>query len=98
MSETEMNKGGPTGGLKRAQVLRGLTNDEYRVLFTTPEQAFSNTCSPVLKEMIAQNKISRIVVDEAHLLRQWEAFRTQFKSFGELRQCFPGVPMILMTA
>jgi hypothetical protein len=95
MSEVEMKK---MGGVSRSAVLQRLIRGELKVLFTTPEQAFSSSCLPCWKEMIAQNKISRIVVDEAHLLKQWENFRTQFQNFGILRKCFPGVPMLLMTA
>jgi RecQ family ATP-dependent DNA helicase len=95
MSEAEMKK---VGEFSRVSVLRRLIEGKIKVLFTTPEQAFSNSCMPYMKEMMAQNRISRIVVDEAHLLRQWESFRSQFQNFGNLRSCFPGVPMILMTA
>ena len=86
MSEVEMKK---MGGVSRCAVLQRLIRGELKVLFTTPEQAFSSSCLPCWKEMIAQNKISRIVVDEAHLLKQWENFRTQFQNFGILRKCFP---------
>jgi RecQ family ATP-dependent DNA helicase len=95
MSEAEMKK---IGEFSRMSVLRRLRDGKIKVLFTTPEQAFSDSCSSTIKEMLAQKRISRIVVDEAHLLRQWESFRTTFQSFGKLRSCFPGVPMILMTA
>ncbi len=86
------------GGRSRTAVLQKLIKGELRVLFITPEQAFSNLCMPYFKEMLAKNKISRIVVDEAHLLRQWEGFREKFQNFGDLRGCFPGVPVLLMTA
>jgi superfamily II DNA helicase RecQ len=95
MSDTEMKK---LGGRSRTSVLQKFIKGDLRVLFTTPEQAFSNSCKPYIKEMLAKNKISRIVIDEAHLLRQWEGFRANFQNFGDLRSCFKGVPLLLMTA
>ena len=60
MSEIEMKK---IGEYSKVSALRRLTEGKLKVLFTTPEQAFSNSCMPTMKEMIAKKMISRIVVD-----------------------------------
>lgn len=49
--------------------------------------------------MIKYNKISYIVVDEAHCVSQWgHDFRPDYLKLGNLRLEYPDIPWIVLTA
>lgn len=46
-----------------------------------------------------QNSISQLVVDEAHLINSWgQDFRFDYQKLGGLRERFPEVPLLALTA
>ncbi|XP_042204924.1 Bloom syndrome protein homolog isoform X2 [Homarus americanus] len=71
-----------------------------KLLYVTPEkisasQKFGNT----LETLYQRQKLSRFVIDEAHCVSQWgHDFRPDYKKLNVLRQRFPGVPFIALTA
>lgn len=77
-------------------------NPEHYVqlLYVTPEmisksQAFLNG----LKVLHRNNRLARIVIDEAHCVSQWgHDFRPDYKELGQVRRQFPGVPVMALTA
>lgn len=79
-----------------------LRNPELHVqlLYVTPEMinksaAFLNGLHTLHKN----KKFARLVIDEAHCVSQWgHDFRPDYKDLGQVRQQFPGVPIIALTA
>lgn len=77
-----------------------LNRAHYRVMFITPETFTSNRqIADIVRSLYQEDKIGRFVIDECHCISMWGFdFR---KSFGELkilRQLFPRVPILAMTA
>ncbi|KAL5110217.1 hypothetical protein TcWFU_004232 [Taenia crassiceps] len=70
------------------------------ILFVTPEKiAASGKLKQVMEELYRRNKLARFVIDEAHCVSQWgHDFRPDYRNLRILRENFPKVPMMAMTA
>ncbi|TVY49103.1 ATP-dependent DNA helicase [Lachnellula occidentalis] len=81
--------------------LRNPFPDQYvQLLYVTPEMiGKSGALMSALTGLHRQNKLARIVIDEAHCVSQWgHDFRQDYKTIGTIRSKFPGVPFIALTA
>jgi ATP-dependent DNA helicase RecQ len=77
-------------------VTRGLLRDnELKLLYVAPERAVL----PGFLASLAQSKVSRLVVDEAHCISEWgHDFRPEYGQLGVLREQFPNIPVLAVTA
>jgi ATP-dependent DNA helicase RecQ len=81
-------------GESRAR-LRGLHNGEYRLLYAAPERLM---LSGVMSDL-QRWKVNLLAVDEAHCISEWgHDFRPEYRQLADLRQLFPTVPMMALTA
>ena len=81
-------------GESRAR-LRGLHNGQYRLLYAAPERLM---LSGVMSDLQRWN-VNLLAVDEAHCISEWgHDFRPEYRQLAELRQLFPTVPMMALTA
>jgi bloom syndrome protein len=74
--------------------------DFIQILYITPEMINkSQAILNALEKLHRQNKLARIVIDEAHCVSQWgHDFRPDYKELGAVRRQFPGVPWMALTA
>jgi ATP-dependent DNA helicase RecQ len=76
-------------------ILQRLRNDELDLLYVAPERLMN----PGFIERLGGITIGLIAVDEAHCVSQWgHDFRPEYAQLGALRDHFPGVPLIALTA
>ena len=70
------------------------------LLYVTPEKlSNSSNLISALTSVYNRDKLSMFVIDEAHCVSQWgHDFRPDYKKLSSLRQNFPGVPFIALTA
>jgi ATP-dependent DNA helicase RecQ len=81
-------------GESRAR-LCGLHNGQYRLLYAAPERLM---LSGVMSDLQRWN-VNLLAVDEAHCISEWgHDFRPEYRQLAELRQLFPTVPMMALTA
>lgn len=77
-------------------------NPEHYVqlLYVTPEMINKSTAFlDGLRTLHRNKRLARLVIDEAHCVSQWgHDFRPDYKELGQIRQHFPGVPVIALTA
>ncbi|MCD8319054.1 MAG: DNA helicase RecQ [Paraprevotella sp.] len=74
----------------RSACLRG----ELKLLYISPERLIGE-----LPYLIKDMKVSLFAVDEAHCISQWgHDFRPEYAQLGLLKQNFPQVPIVALTA
>jgi len=74
---------------------RRVTTGQTRLLYLAPERLMTER----MLEALARADIRLIAVDEAHCISQWgPAFRPEYEQLSRLRDIFPGVPIIALTA
>lgn len=74
---------------------RGLWKGEFRLLYVAPERLMM----PSFLSTISEWPIERVAVDEAHCISEWgHDFRPEYRQLAVLRERFPQVPFIALTA
>jgi ATP-dependent DNA helicase RecQ len=75
--------------------LRGLHDNDYRLLYVAPERMM---LSGFLSDLRQWN-VNLLAIDEAHCISEWgHDFRPEYRRLAELRQHFPEVPLMALTA
>ncbi|CAG2109498.1 unnamed protein product [Medioppia subpectinata] len=71
-----------------------------KLLFVTPEKISASTALiSVFHDLRAKQMLSRFVIDEAHCVSQWgHDFRPDYQRLSVLREQFPSVPIMALTA
>ncbi len=77
------------------RILAKLHQDELDLLYIAPERLMSESFLKRLPEL----KIALFAIDEAHCVSTWgHDFRPEYLSLGALRQQFPEIPIVALTA
>jgi ATP-dependent DNA helicase RecQ len=77
------------------QVLAQLHAGELDLLYVAPERLLNSGFKKRLQEL----DIALFAIDEAHCVSQWgHDFRPEYIQLGSLRQQFPKIPMLALTA
>src|SRR5260370_14880109 len=75
--------------------LRGLHSGEYRLLYVAPERMM---LAGFLSDLRRWN-VHLLAIDEAHCISEWgHDFRPEYRRLAELREHFPEVPLMALTA
>lgn len=85
-------------GMKTSEIITALENcifGDYKFLYVSPERLSSD----LFLNKIQKIKVCLITVDEAHCISQWgHDFRPAYRRIGELRNLFPNLPVLALTA
>ncbi|GAV20452.1 ATP-dependent DNA helicase RecQ [Mariprofundus micogutta] len=77
------------------EVLERFEGGHLDLLYVAPERLLSKSFLQKLEKV----KLSIFAIDEAHCVSQWgHDFRPEYVRLGELRDIFPEVPMLALTA
>lgn len=70
------------------------------LIFVTPEKVYkSGRFKSEMEKLNQQNRLGRFVIDECHCCSVWGFdFRTDYTKLGILKQHFPRIPLIAVTA
>ena len=79
----------------REKIEINLRNNHIRLLFISPEKCMQ----PKFLEFLKTFKVCLIAIDEAHCISEWgHNFRTEYRQLSALKEHFPSVPIIALTA
>ncbi len=82
-------------GEQQQDVLQHIHRGDLDILYVAPERLVQERTL----RMLSRCKLSLIAIDEAHCVSQWgHDFRQDYMSLHILRQHFPGVPRMALTA
>ena len=83
------------GEKESRQRLAALFNGEYRLLYVAPERLMV----PTFLEKLRQWNVALFAIDEAHCISEWgHDFRPEYRQISTLREKFPGIPFMALTA
>ena len=75
--------------------LRGLHNGEFRLLYAAPERLMLSGMLDDLQRW----RVNLFAIDEAHCISEWgHDFRPEYRQIAQLRERFPQVPFMALTA
>ncbi|QEX23115.1 ATP-dependent DNA helicase RecQ [Hypericibacter adhaerens] len=76
-------------------VWRRVQAGEVRLLYLSPERLMTEA----MLSALAKLDLKLVAIDEAHCISQWgPAFRPEYEALSSLRERFPGVPIVGLTA
>ena len=83
------------GKVESRERLRGLHAGQYRLLYAAPERLMLSGCLADLQRW----GVNLLAIDEAHCISEWgHDFRPEYRQLANLRQLFPDVPLMALTA
>jgi ATP-dependent DNA helicase RecQ len=77
------------------KVYQRIHNDQLKLLYVSPERVLNAE----FLERLSNIDLAMIAIDEAHCISQWgHDFRPEYAALGRLKQLFPQLPTMALTA
>jgi len=78
---------------------QGILKGKIKLLYVAPERLLAEKFLPFLDTVRSQIGISAFAIDEAHCVSAWgHDFRPEYRQMRQLRQRYPDIPMLALTA
>ena len=78
-----------------AEIERQVQGGAFDLLYVSPERLMTRQCL----DLLSRCELALFAIDEAHCISQWgHDFRPEYQQLSVLRERFPGVPLLALTA
>ncbi len=78
-----------------AEIERAVRDANLDLLYVSPERLMTPRCL----ELLSHTRLALFAIDEAHCISQWgHDFRQEYQQLSILKERFPGVPVMALTA
>ncbi|WP_218031895.1 DNA helicase RecQ [Dictyobacter kobayashii] len=78
---------------------RAAINGKVKLLYVAPERLLKPSFLALLEHINKTNGLALLAVDEAHCVSEWgHDFRPEYRQIGTLRDRFPQLPILALTA
>ena len=74
------------------------SEDPHRIIFVTPEWLFKDVNLKAVEDAALNKTVTLIAVDEAHLICEWQSFRSNYRDLETIKNHFPSTPVMFLTA
>lgn len=82
---------------EEASIISRLRRGELKLLYVAPERLFAN--DGAFLDFLNEVRVALFAIDEAHCISQWgHDFRPEYRELSRLKEKFPTVPIIALTA
>lgn len=86
-------------GSEQSFILKQLQNNELKLLYVAPERLVGGNGEVSFLRYLQDLPVSLFAIDEAHCISQWgHDFRPEYRVLSQLKQQFPSIPIIALTA
>ena len=76
-----------------------ILSGKIKLLYVAPERLLSEKFGFFLEQIVSAEGISAFAIDEAHCVSEWgHDFRPEYRQIKQLRQRYPRVPLMALTA
>ena len=76
-----------------------ILSGKIKLLYVAPERLLSEKFGFFLEQIVSGEGISAFAIDEAHCVSEWgHDFRPEYRQIKQLRQRYPRVPLMALTA
>jgi RecQ family ATP-dependent DNA helicase len=80
-------------------VVKAVADGHVKLLYVSPERAITDQFLALLASLYAGERLSLFAVDESHCVSSWgHDFRPSYRRLAVLKQRFPKVPLLALTA
>jgi ATP-dependent DNA helicase RecQ len=84
---------------ERQQRERAILTGELKLVYVAPERLLTRNFLALLDAVEERMGLSLLAIDEAHCVSEWgHDFRPEYRQLGHLRNRYPHVPMMALTA
>ena len=82
---------------EQSTISQQLRDNKLKMLYVAPERLMGNALQFI--EFLRKLNVSLFAIDEAHCISQWgHDFRPEYLVLGQLKEAFPHIPLIALTA
>ncbi len=86
-------------GLETQQRQSMILDGQVKLLYVAPERLLNESFLPFLNQVQERVGLAGWAIDEAHCVSEWgHDFRPEYRQLAQLRQRYPDVPMMALTA